>query len=266
MFQPLLVTAADVADLSDPSTRDWLRKALGEHLVLVVRGSAHMSPDRLVALGSCFGEVQASLPIDTPHDQDKRVQILERSPAHPLGTRTPSSNYWHTDRSFLIEPIKVTILKAVAIADSGGETQFANTRMAYERLESDIRKSLSSRLAIHSYSRYYHHLQPNEFTIEEREAARRRHVDVTHPLVTFDPFSGDPELYLSQLCIDGIEGVPKARSAELVGQLHDVATDPTGVYSHRWRRDDIVIWNNSGLMHRGLRSDGYRRLERVVIT
>jgi alpha-ketoglutarate-dependent taurine dioxygenase len=50
-----------------------------------------------------------------------------------------------------------------------------------------------------------------------------------------------------------------------VGQLKDIATQPERIYHHDFRPDDVLIWNNTALMHRAcaLRA-GERRLLEVV--
>ena len=47
-----------------------------------------------------------------------------------------------------------------------------------------------------------------------------------------------------------IPGMPEAASAALLDELLEHATQRRFVYVHRWRRDDLVMWDNRCLLHR----------------
>ena len=56
------------------------------------------------------------------------------------------------------------------------------------------------------------------------------------------------------LCIGShatqIVGMPVAESRRLLDELAAFATQPRYVYSHPWRRGDLVIWDNRTTLHR----------------
>ena len=52
-----------------------------------------------------------------------------------------------------------------------------------------------------------------------------------------------------------VEGMPYPESEALLVRLRDWATQPRFVYRHEWQLGDMVIWDNTGTMHRALPYD-----------
>jgi len=265
MWQPLCVTDYHPARLDDPEFCRWLRNSLGRHLLLVIPGQT-FDCVQFVKLASVFGEVALSLDIDTPHPDDQRIQVVERRQATARSDRTPSSHYWHTDRSFLPHSAVATLLHSSILAESGGETQFANGRLALDKMSPTLRLELTRLTARHSYGRYFTTLQPTVYTDEEIAQHVSQFEPSMHPLIQIDPFSGQQSLYLSELCIECVDRVDCRVSSELLLYLYERVTSADCVYTHRWTPGDILIWNNCGLMHRACHSTGHRILYRAVVT
>jgi alpha-ketoglutarate-dependent taurine dioxygenase len=52
-----------------------------------------------------------------------------------------------------------------------------------------------------------------------------------------------------------VEGMDIIESEALLCRLRDWATSPQFVYRHKWSLGDMVIWDNTGTMHRALQYD-----------
>jgi len=71
-----------------------------------------------------------------------------------------------------------------------------------------------------------------------------------HPLV-WQHKSGRKSLVLSTSG-SHIKGMHAAESHDLLQRLMRHATQPQYVYRHTWRMGDLLIWDNTGTMHRVL--------------
>lgn len=157
---------------------------------------------------------------------------------------------WHSDSSFRATPAKYSLLSGRAIPSWGGNTEFADMRAAYDALDDRTRAMAEDLVCGHSqmYSR-----EKIGFS-EMSEAERLAFTPVRQRLVRTHPVTGRKSLFLSSHA-GTIEGwsLPEARM--FLHELTEFATGPRFVYAHRWRLNDLVIWDNRATMHRGRRFD-----------
>jgi alpha-ketoglutarate-dependent 2,4-dichlorophenoxyacetate dioxygenase len=170
---------------------------------------------------------------------------------------------WHSDSSYKTTPAKYSLLSAKAIPDHGGNTQFADMRGAWDALDPQTRELVRDLVCEHS--RLFSRAKLGfEFEPEERA----KFAPVPHRLVRRHPVTGRLSLYLSAHAgtILGDWPLPEARA--LLRELNEHATQREFVYSHAWRVNDLVMWDNRVTMHRGLRypSDQKRDLRRTTTT
>jgi alpha-ketoglutarate-dependent 2,4-dichlorophenoxyacetate dioxygenase len=160
---------------------------------------------------------------------------------------------WHSDSSFKATPAKYSMLHARVVPPSGGETEFADMRAAYDAL-TEAQKSLIEPLVCdHSlvYSRAL--LGFDDFTAEEKQLF----APVPQRLVRRHAGSGRRSVYLSSH-IGTIHGWLRPEAMVLIRELMEHATQPRFVYRHQWRVHDLVIWDNRCTMHRGRPFDDRR--------
>src|SRR6476646_7855934 len=140
-------TGAEVRglDLSGPvpdDVRNALQNAFLRHHVLAIRGQS-LSPAHLVEAVTLFGEIfpqhntRFALP-DCP-----QIHYISNKDQFPDGTRYIPGEGWHTDHSNDARPPKATILHAVHLPDSGGDTQYANMHVAYETLPDALKRRMA---------------------------------------------------------------------------------------------------------------------------
>jgi len=179
---------------------------------------------------------------------DKRGQPLERDDRRRmfnLGNRL-----WHSDSSYRAIPAKYSLLSARVVAASGGNTEFADMRAAYDALDDGMRAIVEELVCEHSliYSR-----GSMGFT-ELTEAERAMFKPVRQRLVRTHPLTKRKSLYLSSH-IGAIIGWPVPEARDLIRDLTEHATQREFVYAHVWRQYDFVIWDNRQTMHRVRRFD-----------
>jgi alpha-ketoglutarate-dependent taurine dioxygenase len=166
--------------------------------------------------------------------------------------KNPSAAYlkgtfdWHIDGCTDDIPIMATMLSAHAVAETGGETEFASTYAAYEDLSDDEKEELSKVRVVHTIeaSQRLHNPDPTP----EEVAIWRKRPDKTHPLV-WQHRSGRRSLVLGATT-DHVVGMSREEGRALLDDLLARATRPERVYRHEWSVGDVVIWDNRGVLHR----------------
>jgi alpha-ketoglutarate-dependent 2,4-dichlorophenoxyacetate dioxygenase len=152
---------------------------------------------------------------------------------------------WHSDSSFKTVPAKYSLLSARLIPDAGGDTEFADMRAAYDALDEAEEAECEGLVCEHSqiYSRSL--LGFEGYTDEERE----RFKPVPQRLVRRHPATGRKSLFLASHA-GTIVGWPVPEARALLRDLIEHATQKQLVYVHKWRQDDLVMWDNRATMHR----------------
>jgi alpha-ketoglutarate-dependent 2,4-dichlorophenoxyacetate dioxygenase len=157
---------------------------------------------------------------------------------------------WHSDSSFRAIPAKYSALSARRIESSGGNTEFADMRAAYDALDGETKAEIEDLVCEHSLMYSRGSLGMSEFTADERMMFK----PVRQRLVRRHPVTGRKSLYLSSH-IGGIIGWPVPEARAFIRDLTEHATRPQFVYVHQWRRYDLVMWDNRQTMHRVRRFD-----------
>ncbi|MFZ5782630.1 MAG: TauD/TfdA dioxygenase family protein [Pseudomonadota bacterium] len=182
---------------------------------------------------------------------DAENRILEtnnRQRLYGLGNRL-----WHTDSSFKRVPAYCSMLHARSIPPIGGLTEFADMRAAYDALPVATKRRIEGLVAEHSIMTSRAKLGFTDFDESEREAFRPVPQVVARRL----PDSGRMSLYIASHA-GAIRGMSDDEARALLDELTAHATQRQFVYSHRWRVNDLVMWDNRCTMHRGTDFDDQR--------
>ncbi|HYZ40357.1 MAG TPA: TauD/TfdA family dioxygenase, partial [Stellaceae bacterium] len=170
---------------------------------------------------------------------------------------------WHTDSPFKRIPAKCSLLSARELPSSGGETEFADMRAAWESLPEARKRELEGLVVEHSIFRSRNQIGFADFNDE----IYRRLPPVPQALVRHHPASGRTSLYLASHA-SHIIGWPVEKGRALIEELIALATQPQFVYQHRWTIGDLVMWDNRCTMHRGRPYDKTQRrvLHRTTVS
>lgn len=160
---------------------------------------------------------------------------------------------WHTDSSFRRVPAYASLLYARAIPPVGGLTEFADLRAAYDALSDEMQAGLQDLVAEHCIRYSRRRIGYTNFSQQERESMP----PVPQPLVRTISQTGRRTLYLASHA-GGIQGMPDKEANALIDRLIEHATQRAFVYTHRWRTNDLVMWDNRCTMHRGTEFDDLR--------
>ena len=157
---------------------------------------------------------------------------------------------WHSDSSFRAVPAKYSMLSGRIVPPTGGNTEFADMRAAYDSLPPAAKAEVEDLVTEHSLIFSRGQLGFSEWT----EAEQRMFRPVRQRLVRVHPVTGRKSLFLSSH-IGGIVGWPVPEARDLLRDLMEHATQRENVYAHVWRQHDFVLWDNRQTMHRARRFD-----------
>jgi alpha-ketoglutarate-dependent 2,4-dichlorophenoxyacetate dioxygenase len=170
---------------------------------------------------------------------------------------------WHTDSSFKRIPAKCSLLSARELPSSGGETELADLRAAWDALPEAKKRELDGLVVEHSIFRSRSQIGFADFNDE----IYRQLPPVPQALVRHHCYSGRISLYLASHA-SHIIGWPVAQGRALIEELIAFATQPQFVYQHSWTVGDLVMWDNRCTMHRGRPYDDTQRrvLHRTTVS
>jgi alpha-ketoglutarate-dependent 2,4-dichlorophenoxyacetate dioxygenase len=243
------ISLAGVA--TDDAAYAATRAAFEEHSVLILRDQK-VTDDIQLAFSRRFGPPEVTkvgsegtgthFVVLTTIGPDGKVVPAD----HRMQLRSKANQLWHTDSSFKRLPALASILSARIIPERGGETEFVSTRLAFERLNEDMRERLDNSFAWHDYAHSRRQIAPDLASPAERAALPPQ----CWRMVWRNPINGRGALYLASHAY-AVDGMPPAAGKELIDDLMAAATAPGSSYLHQWRGGDVVMWDNRATMHRG---------------
>ena len=181
-------------------------------------------------------------------------QVAERSDRSIVSNM--ANQLWHSDSSFQDPPARYSLLSAVVVPEQGGDTEFADMRAAYDRLDPELRSEVEGLVAEHYVLHSRLALGDDAWTDEQRAAMP----PVRWPIVRTHPGVGRKLLFIGAHATH-ILGMTVAEGRMLLSDLLEDATDKAFTYRHRWTVGDAVMWDNRSVLHRGRRFDVTKRRE-----
>jgi alpha-ketoglutarate-dependent 2,4-dichlorophenoxyacetate dioxygenase len=241
-----------------------IKQAFAKYAVLIFPDQ-HLSQDQHLDFAREFGPLETTIArlyikeaqLRVPKEfadvsnLDPRNQVWEKDSRQRMFQL--ANRLWHTDSSFKRIPALCSLLYARTIPPVGGHTEFADLRAAYDALAPEMKRQLEGLVAEHSIFTSRARLGFTEFSQEERADMPA----VPQAMVRTHPESGRRTLYIASHA-GRIFGLPEAEARTLIAQLLAHATQRQFVYTHRWRVNDLVIWDDRCTMHRGTDFDDLR--------
>jgi taurine dioxygenase len=256
----VVVTGIDLSQPLPTAGRERICEAFRDHHV-VVFPAQQLTREQQFAFAADFGEVERHGEGRSPAKRYGVAHVISNLDANgaPVDrSSSPVSNYrWHTDKAYHPVPPMLTMLYAVELPPQGGDTEFANTAMAYAALPDEMKRRIAGLRVVFRWGS----------SLGKADAAAYRELTdrpaVSHPLVRTHPETGAKALYLGNHA-SHIEGLPPPESAALLDRLLEHATRREFVYAHRWRLGDLVMWDNRCLLHRAVGNYDLSRDRRIL--
>lgn len=265
------VVGLDVSRPLDAATVATLRQAFQDHHLLCFRDQ-HLTDEQLTAFSVQFGPLEIYPEEDLTKGAMEVYHVANVSQAgehlaedDPMVVFQRNNGRWHTDSSYRYLPSLASIMYGIEVLPDdalGGETGFSNMLLAYDALPEDMKAKLMPFHQVHSYGEI-RRLEPTIPAMSPHE--RNALPPVTHPVIRVHPDRDyRPSLYFTSNTSLEIGGMTLEEGRELHGWLVDFVGRPDFCYYHRWRRNDLVMWDNRVLLHRAIEYDTakYRRVLR----
>ncbi len=261
------VTGVDCRRPLSPDDVAAIHAGMDQYAVLVFHDQ-RLSDDEQLRFTLNFGEIEQTRGGTPGHihfrtDQEVRklgssvIDFSNVDPSNiPLSTGSRAylfklaDQLWHSDSSFNAVPASYSLLSGRSVASWGGNTEYADMRAAYDALDNRLKRQIENLVCLHSNMYSRGRLGVTEFTDEERIVFK----PVRQRLVRRHPVTGRKSLFLSAHAGE-IEGMAIPEARLLLQDLTEFATKDRFVYSHVWRVNDLVMWDNRSTVHRGRRFD-----------
>jgi len=234
-------------DAFDPSDWDseWLRALLHKYGVLLLRGTT-LDDEGFILLGRRIGELDEVCPAEERVPGYTHMRLQSNLPG--LGLRADvAGGFWHSDGSCSDQPPAATLLRGVEVTAKSGDTMFVDMRAAWRSLSAEDRARVAK---LHGWypCRQLYTVGMRQLGGGDPEVLDQL-LDVVHPLVRRTA-TGEEALYLNERWLIQIRELDRGASKELLGSLFTHATCGAYTYTHSWRDNDVLIWDNAVVMHR----------------
>jgi alpha-ketoglutarate-dependent taurine dioxygenase len=247
---------ADKATLLAGQHAAEIRELLEQRGVLIFKQINFTNPEQ-VAFAKTLGDI-------IPQGEEGIFKVSLDKSVNQRAYDLRGAFYWHIDGANDPIPTRASLLSAWKLSDTGGQTEFANTYAAYDAL-SDAEKAYYDTLKVyHSLENSQLYVYP-EPSYEQYTGWQQRHKPRLHPLV-WTHQSGRKSLVLGSTA-SHVDGLDLSEGRLLLCKLRDWATQKRFVYRHEWTLGDLVIWDNTGTMHRVLDYplDSGRQMHRTTL-
>jgi len=250
-------------DLQKPMSDEMtavIRKTLVDRKVIFFRDQ-DITTEQHLAFGRKFGELEVH-PFGPQNAEYPEVLSI----AHDKDNKG-RENTWHSDVTWRLEPSLGSILRALEIPGSGGDTLFANMEMAYDDLPEDFKETLDGAVAVHDFANFRHGLRKKGLSEEEIEVYNKRYPNPHHPVIRTHPESGRKSIYVNVAFAQYIEGWDRTESDAMLQFLYSRAAIPEYQCRFSWADNSIAFWDNRSSQHYAV-SDYWpavRRMERVTV-
>ncbi len=235
----------------DETTFKAIHRAWVDHLVLLFRGQT-LSDDDLIAFSRRFGDLDWAPVQETGRrfvDGKPEIYVVSNviEKGEPIGSLGAGEAVWHTDMSYIQDPPKASMLYALEIPPSGGNTGFVNMYAAYDVLPPALKQRIEGLMLKHDGTYNSGGYVRQGITAVDDPVTSPGAV---HPLVCTHPESGRRVLYLGRRRNGYIMGMPLADSEKLLDEVWSYATRDEFTWYNEWRVGDLVMWDNRCTMHR----------------
>ena len=259
---------AEVGDVDlsrplDPGDFEVIQDAFWKYAVLVFPDQ-QLTPEQHLEFARSFGPLVTKLKVYREGNRERTHREIEdlsnldldheiKKNDNRIRQMRLANRLWHTDSSFVLVPAKISMLYGREVPPIGGQTEYVDTRAAYDALPEEMKLRLEGLVAEHSFRASRARVGFTDFSDEENASLP----PVPQVMVRRIPESGRKSLYIASH-IGRVLGLPQEEGDTLVDELIAHASQRQFVHTHRWRQNDLVMWDDRCTMHRGLAYDDER--------
>lgn len=244
------ISGLDLRSQLEPDVFTQLKQALLDNLVLVFRNQ-QLTPEQTVSFANQFG-ILTEHPV-FPHLENYPPIIVIQN----YGKQYSVNEHWHSDVTFAAQPPGETTLYALQMPEFGGDTQFSNQYLAYERLSDGMKIMLEGLNA--------HHTGAGTAKLAGKDISNAP--SAIHPVIRTHPGTGKKALFVCRAFTDRFENMTIDESRPLLEWLFNHSAKYEYTMRHHWQVGDFVIWDNRCTLHYAIHDhgDAPRLLHRCTI-
>lgn len=240
------IVGADVSGPISDADLARYRDALHTYKVIVFRDQ-ELDKEQLLAFSRRWGPLGEHIMPGAASEDYEKINVMSNATKEgkPSGKHPdPTSKRWHTDRSYMPRPAMATVLYGLEVPEVGGDTLFANATMAYDALPDAMRARIDRLNAIHSVE----HSRRDGGVMLATEYELKKAPPIRHPLARVHPVTGRKAIYCGCHAWK-VEGMDYDEGRKLLDYLIGFAVQDRFVYRHKWKRHDLVVWDNRCTFH-----------------
>jgi taurine dioxygenase len=245
------IMGAHIADGITDTDFKKIEAAWHQHGLICLPGQ-ESDEDQQVAFGARFGSLApwsrfADKVTSAPNERSPYLMLVTnlKENGEYIGSLAEGDIEFHSDGIYVEEPLAATMLYCVTPTAHGGETAFVNMYSAYETLPAPMKKRIEGLKALHAFT--------YDSTRAEQNAERKTNWDdvahCVHPVVRTHPVTHRKALYVNRLMTQEITGMDGNESREILDFLYDHLENSGFMYEHKWRKGDVLLWDNRCLAH-----------------
>ncbi|MGE3623203.1 MAG: TauD/TfdA dioxygenase family protein [Bdellovibrionales bacterium] len=244
------IRGVDLSKPIDAATFAAIDGAFNEYGVIFFRDQ-NLTPAQQMAFSRMFGEIERNMFSESwsvPGEPDMVVVSNITKDGKLIGAKR-AGEAWHSDMCYTPRPPRGSMLYAQEVPElfgmTLGDTCFASAAAAYDALPEATKRRIADLQVIFSFRG-----RKRSYPVSEEQM--NRYPDVQHPLVRTHPATGRKCLYVMRDDSTGIAGMPQDEAAALIAALADHIVRPEFVYRHRWRKGDVLMWDNCTVQHKAI--------------
>ncbi len=235
-------------DLSGPLDEELIagiRATLLRWKVVFFRDQ-HLTQAQHIAFGQCFGEVTPAHPTLPAAFEDHPEILLLDNERYAGMNATSTESRWHTDVTFVPNPPMGSILRGIAVPAYGGDTQWTNLVVAYERLSAPVQAMIDGLHAVH-----HNVLSPTRGETLDglQQQFHSKDLRAVHPVVRVHPETGERALFVNPTFTSHIVELSRQEGRHLLAMLYEQLANPAFTVRFRWQPDSIAFWDNRATAH-----------------
>jgi taurine dioxygenase len=240
------IVGVDLTEPLDAEVVAEIRAALLQWKVVFLRDQ-HVTQAQHIAFGRYFGEVTPAHPTLPPaFPEYPEILLLDDELKNEASGGPMIESRWHTDVTFVANPPMGSILRGLEVPPYGGDTQWTNLVVAYERLSPQLQRLCDELHAVHQN---FLPIDRGELSSTLRQQFQSVDLRAVHPVVRVHPETGERALFVNPNFTSHIVELSRKEGNHILAMLYEQLADPMFTCRFRWENDSIAFWDNRATCH-----------------
>jgi taurine dioxygenase len=251
----------DTGNPVDDAARQTIYDALMDNGVILFRNQ-DITREQQADFAANFGELTVH-PFSPHLDDLPEMIVLDNDGSNP----PLSTDVWHSDEMFRLEPPLGTLLRAKIVPRLGGDTLFSSMTAAFEGLSDQMQSFVSGLEAVNDFKNFKRLYGSSPEHRQRLWEMMDKFPNPVHPVVRIHPVTGKKAIYVCPQFTVAIKGMKPDESEALLNMLYRQAHVPEYQFRVHWQENLMAFWDNRTVQHYAARDylPDRRRMERITL-